>query len=121
MTTTLYELSLTDLELSIHLGWPDEERVDRQLIWLDLQLRFTQKPAACDNDELNNTVCYDQLASTITQQCQAKTYKLIEHLAQDIYAIAKSYTQADCALTVKKQAPINNLKGNAIFRISDWR
>lgn len=114
------QITLTDLELQLRLGWPEEERQAIQTVLVTLTLRFAEMPAGCKTDELDGTVCYDQLSQQITQHCEKKTYKLIEHLGYDIYCIIKSIKAIDCRVTVKKKPAISNLKGIAAYTCGDW-
>lgn len=77
-------------------------------------------PVSCETDDLSDTVCYAELTSLITAACEQKTYKLIEHLAYDIYTLIKARHTLECQVTVSKKPPIANLQGGAAFVCGDW-
>jgi len=114
------QLKLHDLALNLRLGWPDEERRCKQTVSVSIILKFPAMPMGCETDDLTGTICYDQLTKTITTQCEKKSYKLIEHLAYDIYNQVKASHPIDCQVSVSKQPPIENLHGGATFVCGDW-
>lgn len=115
------QIKLNNLSLNLHLGWPEEERQEKQEVSVDIILKFSTMPPGCETDDLTDTICYDHLTKTITQHCQVKSYKLIEHLAYDIYQQIKLlHTNIDCQVAIHKQPLIANLLGGARFICGDW-
>ncbi len=117
---TYNQMKLSDLRLHLHLGWPEEERRQKQVISVYITLKFASMPQGCETDDLAGTVCYAELTQKITAHCQQKSYRLIEHLAYDIYQQIKILHAIDCQVTVWKQPAIENLQGGASFVCGDW-
>ena len=121
LTKPIYnQIKLNDLSLNLSLGWPEDERQQKQAISVSIILKFPSMPISCETDDLTGTICYAELTHLITTHCEKKTYKLIEHLAYDIYQQIKTRHAIDCQVAVKKQPPIANLRGGAIFACGDW-
>lgn len=83
-------LEIKQLELVIHLGWPEKERSKRQLVLADLHIHFNESPKACVSDHLDDTVCYASLIKQLVAQTQDKTFHLIEHVAENLYTLLKA-------------------------------
>lgn len=114
-------LHIKDLVLDIHLGWTEQERIHKQTVLLNLDVRFAVPPKACETDELENTFCYDELILHIREALSNKHFRLIEHLTVTIYQLARSYlspTAAICA-SVTKHPSIQDLSGGVCFRYGD--
>jgi 7,8-dihydroneopterin aldolase/epimerase/oxygenase len=71
------------LELSAHIGVPDEERAEAQRLTLNLVLR-PASPLSHLGDDLNRTVDYYALTRRVRQLTGARPRKLIETLAEEI-------------------------------------
>jgi len=76
-------IHIEHLELSAHIGVPDEERVHPQRLTLSLTLQPKHDFTAL-NDELTNTVDYFALTRRIRDIAAQSRWKLIESLAQEI-------------------------------------
>ncbi len=116
--TTLY---IRQLELSLHIGWSDKERSKKRSVLLDLDIHFQTPPAACETDELADTVCYARLSAIIQEKIAAKSYKLIEHLCADIYSCIKKNLPDKARLIVRiiKYPKIAGLKNGVCFAYGD--
>lgn len=114
-------LNIDHMELSIHIGWSEQERDHAQRIRLDLEIDFGKWVPACETDQLTDTLCYDKLIMTIQSQVQKKTYHLIEHLARDVYLIFRQHSPKDSKLSVRitKFPKIVGLRGNVSFTYYD--
>lgn len=77
-------LFIKELSIDLHLGVTKLERSSPQTVLCSIELNFKHPPAACQTDDINDTICYDTLTQNILIHCQKKHYKLIEHLALDI-------------------------------------
>ena len=73
------------MELTCHIGVPDEERNTPQRLLADIEL-YPANPMTGLADEIDHTVDYDRLARGIERIAAAKPRKLIETLAEDIAA-----------------------------------
>jgi dihydroneopterin aldolase len=114
-------IHLPALLLNATLGWPEEERLQPQPIIINITIQFDTPPSACFNDTLENTVCYDTLVKIIKKIVAAKAFRLLEHISYEIYqAIKQTISQPNkIHVSVKKQPPIPELTGGAIFYFGD--
>lgn len=120
MHTLRTSLELQDLRFKILIGCNDEEKILQQEIQVYIKIFFSKEPIGCQSDDINDTVCYDQVASTIRDICNLKHYHLIEHLGWRIYKeIKKKYPFKITIKINKLNPPIHELKGGAIFTIED--
>ena len=114
-------ISVHDLELYINLGWRKKERRLEQSILLDLDICLPKPPKACKTDDLADTICYAKIIENLRQQLHEKTYKLIEHLSQDIFDIIKPQLpkQAKLKVRITKYPNIKGLLGGVSFYYGD--
>lgn len=110
-------LQIHGLELPVLLGWSEIERIDAQIILLDIKIKFLTPPAACQTDELADTICYDGLIEKIKQYLKKRTYRLVEYLAKDIFTLIKTNIASLESLTIciTKHPKISGLNGNICF------
>jgi dihydroneopterin aldolase len=78
-------LLLNGLELYVTLGCSDEEKSNKQMIKLDLELSFDDITSATNNDILEGTICYYTLRNDIQKFCDGISCNLIEYLTKQIY------------------------------------
>lgn len=104
-------LSLEKLILQVALGWTASERSVLQPVAVDIEIDFAKMPVACGSDELDSTICYDQLSQKINRHVSNKEFKLLEYLAQDIFELVCSCLseQDGLSVTVAKDPPMDNL------------
>jgi FolB domain-containing protein len=116
-------LHIKDLVLEIHLGWTEEERHRRQTVLLNLDIRFSIPPKACDNDQLDDTHCYDDFIRYLREALAKKQFCLIEHLTMTIYKLAKSFLPGNTSIcaSVTKHPSIQDLSGGVCFHYGDHR
>jgi len=121
MTIHTSSIELSEIELNLHLGWPDNERAHKQKIHVNLLLQFTQPPAACVTDDLTDTYCYDSLVQMIVKEVEAKEFRLIEHLGFHIYQIIKKSEPNIHAIKVSiiKKPQVARLTGGVVFTYGD--
>jgi dihydroneopterin aldolase len=79
------QILISQLELSSHVGVPDEERALPQRLTASLVLEPRRGFDAVD-DQLHNTIDYASLARIVQQIARARPRQLIETLAQEIAA-----------------------------------
>jgi 7,8-dihydroneopterin aldolase/epimerase/oxygenase len=115
------KLQLNHIELTLHLGWPSEERLQKQTILVDILLKFTEPPAACITDQLNDTYCYHSLIETIVKQTESREFRLIEHAAASIYQLVKAELPEvqHIRVVVHKNLAAVGLSGKAAFEYGD--
>ena len=101
------QLNLDQLELNLSLGWSEAERGQKQIILLDIMINFAEPPKACITDQLEDTYCYDTLIKQLVETIAPKSFKLIEHLAYEIYVfIKKFFSQAVSVNIIVTKKPI---------------
>ncbi|EKD54164.1 MAG: dihydroneopterin aldolase [uncultured bacterium] len=112
---------LNGLELSVNLGWPQGERIKQQIVTLDAALVFKKPPTACVTDQLADTYCYDSLIDTIKTKIATRNFRLLEHLAHEIYHIIKEDIAAPIQVKIRltKKPAILNLTGGITFYYGD--
>ena len=109
-------LRLRDICLMMRIGHLAIERETAQAISLDVSIDFHQPPIACDSDQLNDTVCYDQLITGIQLLCETSHFQLLEHCAATLYAHVKAQLSDKDAVMIgvtKCHPPIAVLQGGA--------
>lgn len=106
-------ISLHALELLVHLGWTEGERSQAQIVTLDAVIQFANPPKACATDQLEDTYCYDYLVTTLKTHLITQSFRLIEHLSQQIYLWLKTLLPMDSSISVRitKQPAITQLAG----------
>lgn len=110
-------LTVNGLELNIHLGWPESERLQQQTVTLDMTIHFNEAPRACTTDNLEDTFCYDELIKIIKENVAQRSFKLIEHFGYEMYQLVKKLLPDNTLLqlSVSKKPPIENLNGGVKF------
>jgi dihydroneopterin aldolase len=109
-------LSLKDIRLMMHIGHLPEEREAPQAISIDLDIAFAKPPSAFENDQLEDTLCYDQLIQGLQVLCDKSRYQLLEHCAAQVYRHVKEQLNVDDTVFVritKCDPPIAVLQGGA--------
>ena len=115
-------LEIDAVELWVRLGCAAPERAAPQEVRLGLTIRFAETPAGCCSDRLEDTVCYAELAEAAREHCAAREFRLIEHLAHELYALIRTRLPeaARLALTVTKvRPPVAELRGGVSFRLEE--
>jgi FolB domain-containing protein len=95
-------ITITDLEVSFHVGVPEAERArpQRLLISLEMQSDFTRAAAA---DDIAHTIDYHAVCQTVTGLGTGRSWKLIEKLAHDIAdKVMDRYHPETITVVVKK-------------------
>lgn len=100
-------LHLYDLQIQCIVGIHPHERVNEQLLCLDVELDhdFAQAEAT---EHVNSTVDYTQVAACLTTFVQEQQFQLIETLAERGCALVfENWPEVSrCKLTVKKPAAV---------------
>lgn len=115
------KLCLHRLELHVYLGWPDVERAEVQTIYADIDIDFATPPKACTTDALSDTFCYAELIDKIKIHLANQSFRLLEHLAAEIYQlIIKQLPENTKVLVMLTKFPqIEGLTGGASFSYGD--
>ncbi len=77
------EIQIHRLQVETHIGVPDEERANPQMLWISLWMRPVQGFQGLQ-DKVANTVDYYQASLGIVALATAKQRHLIETLATDV-------------------------------------
>ena len=114
-------LSIQHLELRVNLGWRRQEQQLPQPVILDIDIHFPAPPKACQTDDLEDTSCYAELIEDIRAQVAKRDYRLVEHLASEVYTITKSHLPKRAKATVKvtKFPKIKGLVNGVCFHYGD--
>jgi len=113
-------ITLNGLMLPVSLGWPTDERINKQMIWLDITLHFPSEPLGCITDLLDDTICYDALTQHIQEKIADKHFRLIEFLAKELYQIIKNYLpNISIDICVTKKPNIKGLTNGVSFYYGD--
>ena len=114
-------LFIQGLELRVYLGWPDDERSQKQVVLLDVDIWFAKPPDACVTDKLDDTICYASLIQFIHDHLAERTFHLIEHLTQTIYHLIKSQLsdQTKTHVRITKHPDIAGLTRGVCFGYGD--
>lgn len=94
-------LSINKVELAVHLGWTEQERAEKQIVLLDVELHFIEPPTACHTDDLTDSVCYAKLIESVREKIAKQSFALVEHLARYIHQSIKSLTPISSKLSVR--------------------
>ena len=75
-------IEIKRLQVSTHIGVPDEERAEAQPLWLTVRLVPSQGFDHL-NDAIEHTIDYQAVADQLSELAAAKPRKLIETLATE--------------------------------------
>lgn len=104
-------LFLKNLQIYVNLGCSDEERDNKQLINIDLELLFPENFTASNTDDLEETICYYTLRNQIQNFCNEMKCNLIEYLAKQIYNfISENYEVSVKYLELIKRPPMSQIE-----------
>ena len=108
-------LHISALSIKTHIGihaW--EQRILQQLL---LDIRIPTDLTKCNN-QLENTIDYDQLSQRVTAFVESTTYTLIETVAESVAQFIKDeFHIAELTLSVSKPHAIKNA-GNVSVTIT---
>lgn len=97
------EIEIRRLEVSTHIGVPDEERAIPQTLWISTWMR-PKNDFSNLNDAVQNTVDYYQVSIALTELAAAKPRKLIETLATDAADfLLKNYPLHSVSVKIEKK------------------
>jgi dihydroneopterin aldolase len=119
--TATTRIVLHKLEFLVFLGWGAIERSQPQTISVDIHIHFAKPPAACLTDDLADTFCYDTLNKTLKNHLSAKEFRLLEHLAYEIYSCVKAFITPEnkINLCVTKHPDVFFKSGGVSFWFGD--
>lgn len=101
-------LTLTDLELWVHLGVTEEERSAEQLVRVSLEYPVDAS-AIAEKDSIKNGIDYDAVRRIVQKTATGKR-ATIERLAEDIAAaVLASFPLPSITVTIEKY-PVPNAR-----------
>ncbi|AJC48929.1 dihydroneopterin aldolase [Allofrancisella guangzhouensis] len=108
-------LFLKGIEIYVSLGCSKEEKDQKQMIKLDLELVFDENFNASNTDDLEQTICYYTLRNDIQKFCDDISCNLIEYLAKQIYQFIcdKHPTIKIKYLKLTKAPPVSQIESAA--------
>ncbi len=119
----MYKVHLNQVELPVYLGVYDFEQQQKQLVLVDIEIRFLEMPKGCISDQLEDVICYAGLNDTLLKAAEEKRYQLIEHLAYvlcDRLMLGLKFP-ADISLTVHKNPPLDNIHQASFTMERQWQ
>jgi len=96
------KITITDLEASVHVGVPSEERATPQRVLVSVEMDYDFSKAAT-SDDIAATIDYFEVAQKITALGKGREWKLIEKLASDIAdLVLANYPAISVGVMIKK-------------------
>jgi 7,8-dihydroneopterin aldolase/epimerase/oxygenase len=97
------QIVIKSLEVSAHIGVPEEERAEPQKLWVDIKMTADRTFAEMQ-DEVELTIDYAAVVNAVEKLAAARPRKLIETLASDIRdLILSSFGAKSVQVRVKKR------------------
>lgn len=113
-------LHIKGLKLKVNIGVTDKERVKSQTISLDIIITFAKVPKIALTDDIADGICYEKVIQSIRKHLRNKRFKLIEHLALELYNLLKVSISNDKVRVVITKAPkIQGFNGEVSFEYGD--
>lgn len=76
-------IKIHGLRVDTHIGVSEEERSEPQAVLIDIDLQADLRQAG-DSDELEHTIDYAAITSSVGQMVRSESVGLLEHLAEKI-------------------------------------
>ena len=96
------KITIEDLEVHFHVGVPDEERTEPQKLLITIEMAMNLGPSAA-TDNLTETIDYFTVSQAVKALGQARRWKLIEALADDICELVlRDFKPSSVRVIVKK-------------------
>ena len=97
------EIEIHRLEVTTHIGVPEEERANAQKLWVSVWMRPSQDFSGLQ-DKVANTVDYHEVSLKLTNLATARPRHLIETLATDAAEmLLRAYSLESVAVKVEKR------------------
>ena len=96
------KITIEDLEVHFHVGVPDEGRTEPQKLLITIEIAMDLGPSAA-TDNLTETIDYFTVSQAVKALGQARRWKLIEALADDICELVlRDFKPSSVRVIVKK-------------------
>lgn len=115
------QMKLNNLEFPVRLGWGSDERAGFQMVSINIELVFPEPPAACQNDRLEDTICYHRLTEQLRDYLGGQSFRLIEYLTRELYCRLRELLPAGIGIQVQttKKPAIKELTQGVSFTYGD--
>ena len=116
-------LKLTNIEIPVFLGVYDYEQKNKQIIRIDLCIKFFNTPKGCYTDCLEDVICYASIIDLLERIIQNRRYKLIENLAFSLAnkLLAWLNQPVEITLIIHKKKPLEQV-GYSSFEVKlQWQ
>lgn len=107
------KISIIDLEVSLHVGVPDQERAKPQCLLLTLEMDFDFTTAA-RTDSITDTIDYFAVARRLLEFGEKRSWKLIEKLAADVADLVLTEFKPESVTVEVKKFPIPQARHVAV-------
>lgn len=116
-------LRVEGLSLWVNLGCTPEERASPQEVLINFELRFSKPLTGVRTDQLEDVICYGEIAARLRHLFAGREYALIEKMAGDAYLLLREfYASTKIYVEVHKlHPPVPDLRGGAKFRLGDFQ
>lgn len=115
-TSMYYQLNIENLQLEVHLGWPEAERQNLQRVLINVTLQFSGLPKAAQSDDLADTVCYAEIADKL-KRFNGKTFKLIEHLGHECFEMIRALAKDAQKIEINVRKFLSEAEGARSFNL----
>lgn len=117
------QLNINGYETHFILGKNVYEKVEKRPVILNISIRFLENLIACENDNIDDTVCYSSILDFIEKKLKNANFNLIERVAQYVYDIIFTYLKGNNVMirveVIKPRPSTKNLESSS-FIYSDW-
>lgn len=100
-----FSLAIERLAVPVFLGVGEEERQNKQEIFLSIKIGYSEKPKEI-NEDMGEYVCYDTLCQKLLAVAAQKPYHLIEYLSSELMKAVRNHVPAHADVWLKLQKPL---------------
>ncbi len=94
-------LTLNDLKFEISLGVYTHEKLIKQVVSINLVIKYQKVPAGCWSDKVCDVVCYDKLISYLRLKSTEKHFELIEHFTWFLFKEMAKYLDLNAHISIE--------------------
>jgi len=96
------KITIVDLEVSFHVGVPDEERAQPQRLLVTVDMTYDFSSAAA-TDRVTKTIDYAEVARKIIKFGEGRSWKLIEKVATDLADLVLNEFHPEAVMVLVKK------------------
>lgn len=115
-------VALKGFRCDVSIGWTSPERETLQPVEFDIEIKLSEHPNACENDLLEDTICYKTISDVVANVCKESSFKLLEKLAFVVVNEIRKQLSPNAKIKLKLtklNPPISGLHGGASVLLSD--